>query len=427
MRIEEANFAELLSGIVDNRGRTCPTAEDGVPLIATNCIRNDALYPVFERVRFVDEETYRTWFRGHPQPGDLIFVCKGSPGRVCMTPDPVPFCIAQDMVAIRADDKLIYPKYLFAALRSPVVQERIAGLHVGSLIPHFKKGDFDKLSIPVPDRDTQVAIGDSYFDLSLAMELNRRTTQTCEKMARALFRAWFVDFEPVKAKAEGADGFPGMPQQVFNQLPERLNETAHGAVPAGWSFVPIGDLVDVVGGATPSTKTPTFWDGGDNAFCTPKDMSRLDSPVLLDTERHITQAGVDKISSGQLPAGAVLLSSRAPIGYLALAATPVSVNQGIIAMKTGAIPNSYVLLWTEANMDVVKSRAGGSTFAEISKRNFRPIPALRPDDATLHAFGDATAPLFEMITVNERETQALARTRDALLPALINGNVRLCR
>ncbi|GAI97028.1 unnamed protein product, partial [marine sediment metagenome] len=196
--------------------------------------------------------------------------------------------------------------------------------------------------------------------------------------------------------------------------------------PDGWEVVPIGKLVEVVGGGTPSTKNSDYWKGGEYAFCTPKDMSKLTAPVLLNTERHITQAGVDKISSGQLPVGTVLLSSRAPIGYLVLAKTPVSINQGIIAMITGDIPNSYVLLWTEVNMDVIKARAGGSTFAEISKRNFRPIPALRPDDDTLRAFGEIVQTLFEMITSNEQESQVLADLRDTLLPRLISGKVRVC-
>jgi len=183
-------------------------------------------------------------------------------------------------------------------------------------------------------------------------------------------------------------------------------------------------MVDVVGGGTPSTKNPEFWEGGEHAFCTPKDMSKLSAPILLDTERHITQAGLDKISSGQLPVGAVLLSSRAPIGYLALAGTPVSVNQGIIAMMTDEIPNTYILLWTETNMEEIKSRAGGSTFAEISKRNFRPIPALRPDDTTLQAFGEIAQGLFARIASNEQERRILASIRDTLLPKLISGEIR---
>jgi type I restriction enzyme, S subunit len=128
------SLQDAVSVIIDNRGRTCPIAQSGIPLIATNCIKNDRLYPVHEKVRFVSPDVYNTWFRGHPEPGDYIFVTKGSPGRVCVAPEPVNFCIAQDMVALRANPDKIYPKYLFAALRSATVQTGIENMHVGTLI-----------------------------------------------------------------------------------------------------------------------------------------------------------------------------------------------------------------------------------------------------------------------------------------------------
>src|SRR4051812_40751752 len=104
MPTREVPFSQLLSNIVDNRGRTCPTDDYGsLPLIATNCVSNGQLYPSYDTSRYVSQHTFETWFRDHPRPGDLLFVCKGSPGRVCMVPDPVDFCIAQDMVAVRAD------------------------------------------------------------------------------------------------------------------------------------------------------------------------------------------------------------------------------------------------------------------------------------------------------------------------------------
>ena len=186
-------FSELLSNVVDNRGRTCPTAPSGLALIATNCIRNDNLYPVYENVRYVSDETYRAWFRGHPLPGDLIFVTKGTPGRVCVVPPKVDFCIAQDMVAIRADNKKVSPKYLFAALRSAEIQSEIENLHVGSLIPHFKKGDFDKLQIPLPEREVQEYIGEQYFTFSAKIDLLHRQNKTLEGMAEALWRKMFVE------------------------------------------------------------------------------------------------------------------------------------------------------------------------------------------------------------------------------------------
>jgi len=232
---------------VDNRGRTCPTAAFGTPLIATNCVRNDFLYPVYEKVRYVDKTTYNNWFRGHPEPGDLLFVTKGTPGRVCLVPDPVDFCIAQDMVAIRADAKKVYPRYLFALLRSKAVQEEIEHLHVGTLIPHFKKGDFDKLLLPIPDRQIQEFIGDTYFDFSAKMQGNRRMNETLEAIARALFRSWFVDFNPVRAKAEGRD--PSLPKPLTDLFPDSFENSELGEIPRGWRASPVYDLATYINGA----------------------------------------------------------------------------------------------------------------------------------------------------------------------------------
>jgi type I restriction enzyme S subunit len=244
MQVDYIPFTELLSSIVDNRGKTCPTADSGIPLIATNCISNDQLYPAYEKMRYVSQDTYATWFRGHPKPGDLIFVTKGTPGRVCMAPDPVDFCIAQDMVAVRADRRKVYPKYLFAILRSSAVQAQIEQMHVGTLIPHFKKGDFDKLLLPVPDQETQELIGDIYFELSAKSELNRRMNETLEAIARALFKSWFVDFDPVRAKAEGRD--PGLPKPLANLFPDSFQGSELGEIPKGWKVETIADVCDVI-------------------------------------------------------------------------------------------------------------------------------------------------------------------------------------
>ena len=164
----------VLLTVVDNRGKTVPAAPSGHKLIATNCIRNENLYPVYEKIRYLSEETYRTWFRAHPEPGDIIFVCKGTPGRVCLVPDPIDFCIAQDMVALRANPKIVYNKYLLAVLRSFQIQEQILSTSVGDVIPHFKKSFFNQIMIPIPNMDIQKSIGDFYYTISEKTELNKK-------------------------------------------------------------------------------------------------------------------------------------------------------------------------------------------------------------------------------------------------------------
>jgi len=335
-----------------------------------------------------------------PGPG-VIVGRKGAYRGVHYSFDP--FFVIDTAYYVKPLHAGLHMRWLYYAIQA----YELTQLNDGSPIPSTTRSAVYVRKLLVPPFDEQHTIADILGSLDDKIEQNRRTNKVLESMARAIFKAWFVDFEPVKAKAAGATSFPGMPQEVFDRLPDKFVETELGAVPEGWACVPIGDLVDVVGGATPSTKNLDFWEAGDNPFCTPKDMSKLTAPVLLDTERHITKTGVDKISSGQLPVGTVLLSSRAPIGYLAIAATPVSVNQGIIAMLPGDIPSAYILLWTEFNMEVIKSRAGGSTFAEISKRNFRSIPALKPYKELLSSFGDMIQPLFEMIVSNERESKLL--------------------
>ena len=165
---------EVLSFVVDNRGKTVPTTENGYMLIATNCVRNENLYPTYEKVRYLSEQTYRNWFRAHPIPGDILFVCKGTPGKVCLVPNPIDFCIAQDMVALRADENIVYNKYLLAVLRSREIQKQVEQTSVGDVIPHFKKSFFDQLLIPIPPMDIQKLIGDYYFSFSEKIELNKK-------------------------------------------------------------------------------------------------------------------------------------------------------------------------------------------------------------------------------------------------------------
>ncbi|MFB2533062.1 restriction endonuclease subunit S [Paracoccus sp. p3-h83] len=281
----------------------------------------------------------------------------------------------------------------------------------------------DKLnSLPIPDLplSEQRAIAATLGALDDKIELNRKMNATLEAMARALFRDWFVDFGPTRAKMEGRE--PYLSPDLWSLFPDRLD--AEGK-PEGWEVSTVGDEVRVVGGSTPSTKEPDFWDGGIN-WATPKDLSTLSAPVLLETTRSITAAGLAKISSGLLPVGSLLLSSRAPIGYLAIAEVPVAINQGFIGMICDKrVSNVFAWLWTLENMAAILAKANGSTFQEISKSNFRPLPVVVPTEAVLRAFDAIAKPLYERIAKNERESRTLAQTRDLLLPRLMLGELRL--
>lgn len=293
----------------------------------------------------------------------------------------------------------------------------------GSAQPFISQGDARAVEIAYPPLPEQRAIACILGALDDKIELNRQLNRTLEDIARAIFKSWFVDFDPVRAKAAGQKP-AGLKPDIAALFPDSFEQTDQGEIPTSWRVSPIGDMVQVLGGGTPSTKEPAYWEGGTHPFCTPKDMSSLTEAVLLGTERHLTDAGLAKVSSGQLPVGTVLLSSRAPIGYLAIAETPVSVNQGIIAMVCdGELPNLYVLHWTRANMDRVLANANGSTFMEISKRNFRPIRAVVPSRQVLRCFMQMVEPMHQRIVSSLKQIQYLADLRDSLLPKLMSGEL----
>ena len=362
--------------------------------------------------------------------GDLIVCEGGEPGRCAVWREQVP-----DMKIQKALHR-IRPKvglnnyYLFYWFMLAGRTGWLEPFFTGTTIKHLTGKALNELEVPLPPIEEQRAIAHILSTLDDKIELNRKQNETLEAMARALFKAWFVDFEPVRAKLEGrwqrGQSLPALPAQLYDLFPDRLVESELGEIPEGWRHSTIGEEVTVCGGSTPSTKEPEFWEGGQHCWATPKDLSALKFPVLLDTDRKITDAGLAKISSGLLPVGTVLLSSRAPIGYLAIAEVPTAINQGFIAMKCdGALPNVFVLPWCRESMDAIVGNANGSTFQEISKSNFRPIPVVVPSEPVLASFTQSADSLYRQMAENERESRSLAQLRDTLLPKLISGELRI--
>ena len=311
-----------------------------------------------------------------------------------------------------------------------LLTQNINGMDSGSAIPSTSREDFYGLSVEVPPLPEQRAIAHVLGTLDDKIELNRRMNETLEAMARALFKSWFVDFDPVRAKMEGrwrrGESLPGLPAHLYDLFPDRLMDSELGEIPDGWEVRALGEVVDVVGGTTPSTKMPEYWEGGTHCWATPKDLSALTSPVLLDTERKITDAGLGQIGSGLLPTGTLLLSSRAPIGYLAVSEEPVAINQGFIAMPPREGTSTlFMLHWCSVFHNEIVNHANGSTFPEISKSNFRRIPMIVPDTLALIAWNDLASALHSRMVTNERESRALVAKRDALLPKLVLGEIRV--
>ena len=314
-------------------------------------------------------------------------------------------------------------RYLYFAIRDLV--GRLQELSVGSATKFLTKTILEALPLRLPAFEEQTRIAGVLSAIDDRIALLRETNATLEAIAQALFKSWFVDFDPVRAKQQGLAP-EGMDEATAALFPDGFEESELGRVPKGWKVESVGDVTETVGGGTPDTKVESYWQPPEFCWTTPKDLSGADAPILLATERKLSAKGLEKVSSGLLPAGTLLMSSRAPIGYLAIAQVPLAINQGYIAILPGSqLPPLYMLFWCKQNMDTIKGRANGSTFMEISKKAFRPIATLVPPPAVLVAFVDVVAVLFERLAENARQAQTLATLRDTLLPRLISGQLRL--
>ena len=387
---------ELLDFIVDNRGKTVPTVNQNeacnVVLIATNCIRNENLYPVYEKIRFISEDTYKTWFRSHPIPGDIIFVNKGTPGRVCLCPDIIDFCIAQDMMAFRVDSNKLYNEYLLAVLRSRVMQEQIRITSVGDTIPHFKKEFLKDLYIPVPPMEIQRIIGDYYYNLSQKIELNKKINENLEQQAQAIFKSWFVDFEPFG-----------------------------GIMPDDWKERTLDSICDLIAKGI----TPKYTENSDQLVINQKCVRNHQIDLSL-ARPHIPK----KINEKWLKYGDVLVNSTGT-GTLGRAAqvlfipNNLTVDSHVSIIRASKQEYVYFLgLWaTSHEHDFEMLQTGSTGQTDLPRERLKQMQIILPSESILSSFSDVIKPIADIRIQKQQESQRLSLLRDTLLPKLMNGEI----
>ena len=403
-------ITELLSFIVDNRGKTVPTADDGWKLIATNCVTNNTLFPVYEKVRYLTQETYETWFRAHPMPGDILFVNKGTPGRVCLVPDPVDFCIAQDMIALRADDEKIYNKYLFAVLRSREIQQQIYNTNVGDVIPHFKKQFMDQLLIPVPDRRIQEIIGNLYYELSYKTELNKKINKNLEQQAVVLFRSWFSAFSLS----------PNSPRinSEFGEIPEDFEVVKVGSLP-----MLVTDYVANGSFASLKANVNLYQEPNYAYFIRNTDLKSGTFGVFVD------QHSYEFLSKSTLYGGEIIISNVGDVGSVFLCPKldgRMTLGNNIIMLRPeDDLLRYYLYIWFKylQGPALIQGIKGGSAQPKFNKTDFKNTSILIPPKDILTRFHETVAPMFETISQRQTETSCLTDLRDTLLPQLMSGEL----
>ena len=381
MSVATIKLSETTKFIVDNRGKTVPTSDTGIPLIATNCIDNRNLYPVYEKLRYVSQDTYNNWFRSHPKPMDIILTLKGSQnGAVNLVPDPVDFCIAQDMVALRVDETKIDNLYLFAALRSEDIQDQIKTLDVSGVIPHFKKSDFDKLEIPLPPRSLQEFIGKTYFDLCNKIDLLHRQNKTLEAMAETLFRQWFIE------DTEGRTELITLGEMIEIHDSKRIplsklerDKKKNGSIM--YPYYGAAKIMDYV------------------------DDYIFDGDYLL--------LGED---------GTVQDENGYPILQRANGKFWVNNHSHVLSAKA---PYNNFFLWCLLSKTNIEKAVTGAVQPKINQENLRKLDFVKFDELKVLDFNDITSSMLSKLNTNNLQIQTLENLRDTLLPKLMSGEVRV--
>ena len=359
----------------------------------------------FVECQFITEDKDNLLRKGRLSRDDIVMTTRGTIGNIGFFNNQVPYDnvrINSGMVIFRCETEKLAPSYLYHFLRSPYFKGQVNALRSGVAQPQLPIRDMKYIDIPLSPLDTQHRIADilsAYDDL---IENNRRRIALLEQSARLLHKEWFVHLR-----------FPGH---------EHVKIT--GGVPEGWEKKIISGVCDTIGGGTPSTKKSEFWEDGDILWVVPTDVTRNGCVALLDTEKRITQAGLSNSSARLVPPETILMTSRASIGYFALMEETVCTNQGFINI----VPHNrdmrmYILHNLMFRVEEIRSHAGGSTYAEVSKGRFRNMGILAPPLPLCQQFNEIAYSCLRQTRLLLKQNVNLAKARDLLLPRLMNGEI----
>lgn len=284
-------------------------------------------------------------------------------------------------------------------------------MHVGTMIPHFKKGDFNKLLIPIPDRPVQEFIGNVHTALVEKIELNRRMNETLEATARAIFKDWFVDFGPTCAKVEGRA--PYLAPEIWSLFPDRLDDEGK---PEGWNESTVGSEFNLTMGQSPPGET--YNEAGEGL---PFFQGRTDFGFRYPVRRKFCSAPTRVARPDD-----TLVSVRAPVGDLNMAWEECCIGRGVAAVRHNRGGRGY----TQYSMQflqpaIARFEDSGSVFGAINKVQFERLRLIAPSLELIDLYEATVQGMDDRIRANTSESETLAAARDYLLPKLMSGEVRV--
>ena len=388
--------------------------EQGTPLVRLAGLERGA--SILKGCDYLDPETVSVrWAHFQLALGDVLLSTSASLGRVAVVGEQgvgaIPYT---GIIRMRPRDESIHGPFIRYILEGPDFQRQAEMVGVGSVIRHFGPTHLRQMSLRVPPLAEQRAIAHILGTLDNKIELNRRMNVTLEEMARALFKDWFVDFGPVRAKMEGRE--PYLPTEVWSMFPDRLVDSELGRIPAGWEVKTVGDCFNLTMGQSPPSST--YNEDGDGL---PFFQGRTDFGFRFPLNRKFCTD-----SKRVAQAEDTLVSVRAPVGDINMAWERSCVGRGVAALrhKSGSSSFTYYSTWADQH-HLQEYEQTGTVFGAITKRQFEDLAFVEPTPEIVKAFGAVVGPIDTRIRSNVAESRTLTSLRDTLLPKLVSGEIRV--
>ena len=385
-------LGEITELVIDYRGKTPKKlggdwSESGYRALSAKNIKTGHIVQP-DTIRFVSEEMYHKWMKDEIQRGDIIITSEAPFGQILYWDSEEKIVLSQRLFGVRVKEEHD-SKFVYYYMTTSDFQGEMDGRATGTTVVGLRQPELMKCVVRCPDLDTQKKIASILSSIDEKILINDKINENLEQQAQAYFQELFVD----------------------NADPE-------------WTTGTISDLGTVVGGSTPSKAKPEYYTETGIAWITPKDLSINKSKFVFHGENDITELGLKNSSATIMPEGTVLFSSRAPIGYIAIAAGEVTTNQGFKSVvPKSEVGKPFVYFFLKNTLPVIEGMASGSTFKEVSGSTMKNVPAIIPDTETLAKFSDFCVPIFAQQRILEGQNHSLAILRDNLLPKLMSGEI----
>src|SRR5690554_3194842 len=443
--LAKASGGDIQTGPFGSQLHAGDYVDDGIPSIMPKNISVDAV--TTDDIARVSTEDVERLSKYKVEVGDIVYSRRGDIEKCArITEKEDGWLCGTGCLRVRVKSQSVSTEYLHAYLCHPTVREWIVRHAVGATMPNLNTSILSALPVVIPSDEEMAIIASIWLSISDKIQLNHQINQTLEQMAQAIFKSWFVDFEPVKAKiaaleAGGSEedallaamqAISGKGEAELTRLqaeqpeqyaelrataelfPSAMQNSELGEIPEGWELSTIGEEFDVTMGQSPPGDT--YNEEGDGV---PFFQGRRDFGERFPSNRVYCSSPQRMANAGD-----TLLSVRAPVGDTNIALMHCCIGRGLAALrhKTGCSSYTYYTI-IQLGQALASYDSEGTVFGSINQKNLKALPVVAPAPAVLAAFQQAVAPIDGLIRVNSEETASLADVRDALLPKLLSGEL----